>query len=136
MKFLNIIVILFLYCCRLTCEMKCHHGLMSWNFVTGLRSWYKQPLRRSFCENNHICKRLHLGCLTGLWMRLCCVRDNYLFVKFLIQPYLLLFLDFSGDSKLRLFQLSRFSTKLIHLHYNWQQNLTKMFGDIFRSVPT
>ena len=48
MRFLNIIVILFLNCCRLPCEMKSHHCLMSWNFIPGLKSWYKQPLRRSF----------------------------------------------------------------------------------------
>ena len=59
-----------------------------------------------------------------------------IFVKFLIQPYLLLFLDFNGDTKLRLFQLFWLSIKLIHLHYNWQQNLNKKFGDILRSVPT
>ena len=111
MKFLNKIVILFLHSCRLPCEMKSHHGLMICNFIPGLKSRYKQSLRRRFFAKmvDHFCKRLHLRCLTGFWMRLCCVRDNYLFVKFLIQPYLLHFLDFSGDSKLRLFQLFRFS---------------------------
>ena len=48
MKFLNIIVILFLHCFRLPCEMKSHHGLLSWNFILGLKSRYKQPLRQSF----------------------------------------------------------------------------------------
>ena len=138
MKFLNVIVILFLHCYRLRWEMKPHHGLMRWNFIPDLKFLYKQPLRQSFLRKwfNHFRKRLYLGCFTGSWMRLCCVHDNYVSVKFLTQPYLLLFLDFSGDSKVRLFQLFRFSMKLIHLHYNWQQNLNKKFGDIFRSVPT
>ena len=138
MKFWNIIVILFLNCCRSSCEMKSHHGLMSWNFIPGLKSRYKQSLWLSFLAKivNHFRKRLHLGCLTGFWMRLFCVCDNYFFAKFLIQPYLLLFLDFSGDSKLRLFQLFRFSMKLIHLHYNWRESLIKRFGDTFRSVHT
>ena len=133
MKFLNIII-LFLHCCHLPCEMISHHSLMSWNFILGLKSQCKQPLWWSFFVKmvNHFHKRLHLGCLTGFWMHLCCVHDNYLYVKFFIQPYL----DFSGGSKLCLFQLFRFSLKLIHLHYNWQQNLIKKFGDIFWSVPT
>ena len=32
----------------LTMEMKSYHGLMSWNFILGLKSWYKQPTRWSF----------------------------------------------------------------------------------------
>ena len=43
-----------------------------------------------------------------------------------------------GDSKLFVFQLFRSSMKhmkLIHLHYNWQQNrVGKKMGDIFQSV--
>ena len=31
-KSLHIIIILFLHCCRLTWEMKSHHGLRRWNF--------------------------------------------------------------------------------------------------------
>ena len=49
---------------------------------------------------NHFRKRVHCRCLTGFSMRLCCVCDNCLFVKFLIQHHLLLFHNFSGDSKL------------------------------------
>ena len=88
-KFLNIIVILFLHFCCLPWEIESHHGSMSWNFIPGLKSWYKQPLWWSCFAKmvNHLCKRLHLGCLTGFWMCLCCVHDNYLFVKFLIQPF-------------------------------------------------
>ena len=41
-------------------------------------------------------------------MRLCCMRDNDLFVKFLMQPYLFLFLDVSGDLKLCLFNFPIF----------------------------
>ena len=47
MNFLNIIMILFLHCFRLPCKMKSHPGLMSWNFIPGLKSRYKQPLRQS-----------------------------------------------------------------------------------------
>ena len=36
------------------------------------------------------------------------MRDNDLFVKFLMQPYLFLFLDFSGDLKLCLFNFPIF----------------------------
>ena len=122
MKFLSIIIILFLHCCCLPCEMKFHHGLMSWNFFLGIKSWYKQPLWWSFSILD-----VWLGseCASECW-----VGDNDAFVKFLIQPYLLLFLHFSGDSKLHLFQLFWFSMKLIHLHYTWQQNLIKKFGDV------
>ena len=75
MKFSHIIVILFLHCCRLTWEMKSHQGLTSWNFNLGWNSPpYNWPLR----------------CLTGFWMCLCCVRDNYLSVKFPTQLFLLL----------------------------------------------
>ena len=122
----------------LSLTMRDENGSTSWNFIPGLKSWYKQPLRRSFSAKivNHFRKRLHLGCLTGCWMRLCYVRDKCLFIRFLIQPYLLLFLDFSSDSKLHLFQLFQFSFKLIHLHCNLQQNVIGKFGDIFQSVPT
>ena len=48
MKFLNTIVILFLNCCPLPCEMKSYHGLMSWNFIPGLKSQFKQSLWWSF----------------------------------------------------------------------------------------
>ena len=42
MKFLHIIIILFLYCCRLAWELKSyHHGLTTWNFTTG---WNCPPL--------------------------------------------------------------------------------------------
>ena len=42
MKFLHIIIILFLYCCRLAWELKSyHHGLTAWNFTTG---WNCPPL--------------------------------------------------------------------------------------------
>ena len=44
----HIIVILFLHCYRLPCETKSYHGLMSWNFILGLKSRFRQPLRRSF----------------------------------------------------------------------------------------
>ena len=44
-------------------------------------------------------KVLDLRCLTRFWTRLCCVRNNCLFVKFLIHHYLLLFLDFSSGLK-------------------------------------
>ena len=51
---------------------------------------------------------------------LCCVENNYFSVNFPTQPYLILFLFFNSNSKLRLFQFFRFSTKLIHIYY---QNL-------------
>ena len=38
----------------------------------------------------HVRKRLHLRCLTGFWICLCYVRDNYLSVSFPTQPFLLL----------------------------------------------
>ena len=41
---------------------------------------------------DHFCKRLHLRCLNECRMGHCCVSDNYLFVGFPTQPYLLLFL--------------------------------------------
>ena len=68
-------------------------------------------------------------------MRLCYVRDIYLFINFPTQPHLLLFLVY-GDAKHRLYQLFRFSMKLIHMHYNWQQNRIEKTGDMFQSVPT
>ena len=79
MKFLHIIVILFLHRCRLTCEMKSYHGFKSWNFSPGWKSPQNQPLRWSFFPTQHI---------------------------------LLIFLVFSGDSKLFFLQLFRFSVKL------------------------
>ena len=108
MKFLHIFVILFLFCCRLTCEMKSHHGLTSWNFSLG----WKYPRNHS-----HFHKRLHLTCLTGFCLRLCCVRDDNLSANFPTQLYLSLFLVFSGGSKICLLQLFQFSMKLIYLHY-------------------
>ena len=84
----------------------------------------------------HFSKRLHLRCLNGYRMCHCCVLGNYLSVSFATQPQLLHFFVFSGDSKFRLFQMFHFSMKLIHLHYNWQQDGIGEFGDIFQSVPT
>ena len=69
-------------------------------------------------------------------MQLYFLRDNYLSLHFPTQPYLLLFLVFSRESKLFLFQLFRFSMKLIHLHYNWQQNRIGKFDAIFQSIST
>ena len=93
MKFLHTIVILFLHCCRLTCEMKSHHGLTSWNFNPGWNSPpYNPPLRWGFLQkvNSNFRKSFLLRCLIGFWMCLCCVRDNYLSINFPTQPFLLL----------------------------------------------
>ena len=80
MKFLYIIVILFLYCYRLTCDLKCHHGLKSWNFSFGLKiSIYSVPKKELFVKIvNRFCSRLHLTCFNGFSIHLCCVRDDYL----------------------------------------------------------
>ena len=88
---------------------------------------------------NHFHKKLHLRCLTGFWMRLCYVRDNYLSVhkinlicaNFPRQTYLLLFFVFSGDLLLCLFQNFPFSMTLMQLHYSWQQNRNKKTDKIF-----
>ena len=69
-------------------------------------------------------------------MRLWCVHDNYLYVYALKRPFLLLFLVFSGDSKLCFFQRFQFFMKLILLHYNWQQNCFGKIGDVFQFAPT
>ena len=84
MNFLQI-VILFLHCCRLTCKMKSHHCLTNWNFSLGWKYPFTQPFIWSFLRKvvNHFHKRLHLRYLTGFWMHLSCVRDNYLSVIFL-----------------------------------------------------
>ena len=51
MIFLHIIVILLLQFCRLVCEMKSHHGLMTWNFSLGWKfPSYNQTLRWSFLQ--------------------------------------------------------------------------------------
>ena len=81
-----------------------------------------------FAKIIHFCKRLHLRCLTGFFMCLCCVRENYLSINFPAQSYLLL-------SCLWWFKALSFSTfpiymNLIHLHYNWQQNRIVKIGDI------
>ena len=68
-------------------------------------------------------------------MRLCYMRDIYLFLIFPTQPHLLLFVVYS-DSKYCLYQLFRFSMKLMYMHYNWQQNRIEKTGDMFQSVPT
>ena len=47
-------------------------------------------------------------------MRFCCVHDNFISANFPAQPCLLLFHVISRDSKLLLFQLFQFSTKIIH----------------------
>ena len=80
MKFLYIIVILFLYCYRLTCDLKCHHGLKSWNFSFGLKiSIHSVPKKELFVKIvNRFCNRLHLTCFNGFSIHLCCVRDDYL----------------------------------------------------------
>ena len=52
MKFLHIIVILFLHRCRLTWEMKSHHGLTSRNFNPGWNFPPCNPPLRWICENN------------------------------------------------------------------------------------
>ena len=69
-------------------------------------------------------------------MSFCCVRYNNPAVHFSTQPYLLLFLVFSGNLKLHLFQLFHFFMKPRHVHYNWQQNRIEKIGDTFQSVPT
>ena len=74
MKLSHIIVIQFLHCCPLTCKMKSHHSVTSWNF-----------------NFSHVRKRLHLRYLTWFWMCLCCVRDTHLSVIFATQSFLLLF---------------------------------------------
>ena len=62
-------------------------------------------------------KRLHLRCLTGFWMCLCCVRNNYLSVNFLTQLFLLV-------SCLWWFKAFSFLTFPIfhktHTHSHWQ----------------
>ena len=139
MTFLNIIVILFLHCFRLQCEMKSHHGLMSWNFIPGLKSRCKQSLRRNFLRKWLII--FVKGSILYVWLGSECASVVFVII-FSLKSFLyslicfFLFLVFNDDSNLRLFQLFRFSMKHIHLHYNWQQNLIKKFGDIFRSVPT
>ena len=89
MKFLNIIVILLLHCCRLPCEMKSHQGLMSWYFILGFKSWYKQPVRSRFLQKWLII--FTKGSILDVWLgsesvSAVCVRNNYLFVKFLTKP--------------------------------------------------
>ena len=103
MTFLHIFVILFLFCCHLTCEMKSHHGLTSWNFSLG----WKYPR-----YHPHFHKRLPLTCLTGFCLWLCCVRDDNLSENFPTQPYMSLFFVFSGGSKFCLLQLFLFSMQL------------------------
>ena len=78
MKVFHIIVILFLHFPHLTCEMKSHHGLISWNFSPVWKSSYDQPLKWSFLKKllNIFAKRFHVRCLTEFWMRLCSVRVN------------------------------------------------------------
>ena len=115
MKFLHIMVILFLHFSCLSCEIKSHQDLMSWTFCPGWKSPYKHPRRLRFLVNR-LCKRLHLRCLNGCWMCHCCVRYNYLSVSFPTQLYLLLFFVFSGVSNFRFIQIFHFSIKLIHLH--------------------
>ena len=44
MTFLHIFVILFLFRCHLTCEMKSHHGLTSWNFSLGWKYPHYHPI--------------------------------------------------------------------------------------------
>ena len=52
-KFLHIIVILFLHCCRLKCNMKSHHGLTSWDLNPDWNSPpSNQSLRWSLLRNN------------------------------------------------------------------------------------
>ena len=62
-------------------------------------------------------KRLHLRCLTGFWMCLCCVRDDYLSLNFLTQLFLL-------SSCLLWFKTFSFSTFPIfhktHTPAHWQ----------------
>ena len=92
MKFLRIIVILFLQCCRLTYEIKNHHhGLMTWNINPGWNCAPFNPPLSFFAKIiSHVRKRLHLRCSTGFWMSLYWVRDNYLSANFPTQPFSLL----------------------------------------------
>ena len=93
MKFLHIIVILFLHWCHLPCEMKSHHGVMRWNFIPGL----KFPNTQCFAKIlKHFRKSLRLGCLTGFWMRLCYVRAIYLFHWSISTKYLTVFSPNAG----------------------------------------
>ena len=138
MKLLHIIVILVLHCCCLIYEMKSHDGLTSWNFSLTSKSSYNQTLRSSKIVNN-FCKRLHLRCWAGFWMRLCCVLDNYIPVIFSKPPYLLLSLTCLFSVEIQsfvFFQLLPFSMKFIQLHCNWQQNRIGKVGDIIQSVST
>ena len=50
MKFLYIIVILFLHFSCLSCEIKSHQDLMSWNFSPGWKPSYKHPRRLRFFQ--------------------------------------------------------------------------------------
>ena len=119
---------------RLIHEMKSHHGLTSWNFNSG---WNSPPYNRPsnvelFAKIiSNVRKRLHLRCLTGFWKCLCCVRDNYLYINFPTQPFLL---------PSCLWWFKAFFTFPIshetHTPAHWQQNRIGKVGDIFQSFPT
>ena len=96
MKFLPIIVILLLLSLRMRDEIS------SWRFndlkvqvvkFPGLRlSTKKSATKLELLAKifSHVRKRLQFWCLTGFWMCLCYVHDNYLSVNFPTQPILLL----------------------------------------------
>ena len=118
MNFLHITVILCLHCSRLTFEMTSRQSLMSWDFSTGWKIPYSQSLKWSFFAKiiNHFHKRLHLRAWTGSWIRLYCAGDNYLCKLSYTTLLATLLAISSGDSKLHLFQLFRFSMKPIDQH--------------------
>ena len=64
---------------------------------------------------NQFCQRLHLRCLTGF-----CVPDNYLSVKFLMQPYFLHFLVFSGYSTFPIFRETHAPAKRLTTKLYWK----------------
>ena len=91
--------------------------LLSFNMRDEISSRFNklkfQPGLKISTLSSHFHKRLPLTCLTGFCLWLCCVRDDNLSENFPTQPYMSLFLVFSGGSKFCLLQLFLFSMQLI-----------------------
>ena len=94
MKFLNVIITLFLHCCCLSCEMKSQHSLMSWNFILGLKPQYKQPLWCSFLQKWLIIFKK--GSILDVWLGPECASVVCMIISLCKVSYTTLFVTFSS----------------------------------------
>ena len=110
MKLLHIIAIVFFFFQLLSLNMqdKISSRFSKLKFQLGVKFARIQftPKMQLFAKIiSRVHKRFHLRFLTGFGMFLCCMHDNYIFINFSIEPFLLLFVVIQS---LSFFNISNF----------------------------